>query len=418
VVHDVLFDGSLVAAEEGRRVYLDPSYVAEAVQLGYACTDYGNEGVTTARSVTSVGAATSAGGLYVGVTRGRYDNTLYLVAHDREDARAQLVAALGRDRSDRGLDVARARAEDEAWRTVRSPESAPAQAPREPGPLEPERQKRPMIDPAHWRTETELDQMAQQVEVRFSRAMRALRPVRVMPDAERQRENAADQDAAVEARREAAAHRAEADRIAATRDELVEMATTDYFAAREDARVIETGPGRFARKAAKVDEARAHRSEVARRWSDPHPPGSGWSDEGVRRGATGTAERILNATTHPHRTQAEQAEKRAEDHDRRVTRRDRDHERATGLNKSNVESRAALVAKAERDRARIAQGRELRRQVVATMSPEEVSVLDDMREALLRTEAALRDQMEEQLGASAGNERFRGIEREGPGLEI
>ena len=114
VVKEVLSDGGVEARDGARRVYLDPSYVSEAVQLGYACTDYGNEGVTTARSVTSVGSATSAGGLYVGATRGRYDNTLHLVAEDREDARMQLVAALGRDRADRGLDVARARAEAEA----------------------------------------------------------------------------------------------------------------------------------------------------------------------------------------------------------------------------------------------------------------------------------------------------------------
>jgi exodeoxyribonuclease V alpha subunit len=102
VVQEVLSDGAVVAVDGARRVYLDRSYVSEAVQLGYACTDYGNEGVTTQRSVTSVGSATSAGGLYVGATRGRYDNTLHLVAEDRENARAQLVAALGRDRADRG----------------------------------------------------------------------------------------------------------------------------------------------------------------------------------------------------------------------------------------------------------------------------------------------------------------------------
>ena len=59
---------------------------AAAVQLGYASTDYGNQGVTTDRSVTWVTDATSAGGLYVGVTRGRYANTVHVVAADVDEA--------------------------------------------------------------------------------------------------------------------------------------------------------------------------------------------------------------------------------------------------------------------------------------------------------------------------------------------
>ncbi len=148
VVEEVLSDGAVVAADGARRVYLGPSYVSEAVQLGYACTDYGNEGVTTARSVTSVGSATSAGGLYVGATRGRYDNTLYLVAEDREDARMQLVAALGRDRADRGLEVARARAEAEAALTVRRAEHSPEQVQAEQATEEPRPPERRPLEPS------------------------------------------------------------------------------------------------------------------------------------------------------------------------------------------------------------------------------------------------------------------------------
>jgi len=404
VVQEVLVDGSMVVAAEGaRRVYLDPSYVTEAVQLGYASTDYGNEGVTTTRSVTSVGSATSAGGLYVGATRGRYDNTLHLVAEDREDARAQLVAALGRDRADRGLDVARARAEAEASRTVR--------------PLEPDPPAAPEIDTAHWRTEAELDQRERQIEVRFSLGMSAMRPVAVMDDDERQRANEADQAAAAEARREAAAQRAEADRIAATEDELVARASADYMAAREDARIIEAGPGRFGRKAAQVDEARDHRAEVARRWSDPQLPGSGWSDEAVRGRAAGAAERMVDAGARPHRVQAARADKVAEEHERAVARRDSDRESAIWMNKSNAKNRAILLAKVERDRATIAEGRELRAQVVATMSPEEVSAIDQERDAL-RVAQDRQRRLEEQQDAGMANERYRSIEREGPGLGL
>jgi exodeoxyribonuclease V alpha subunit len=422
VVQEVLSDGAMVAGDGARRVYLDPSYVTEAIQLGYACTDYGNEGVTTARSVTSVGSATSAGGLYVGATRGRYDNTLHLVAEDREAARAQLVAALGRDRADRGLDVARARAEAESSRTElraeRHVEQAPGEPrPSEPRPPEPDPPAPPVIDPALWRTKAELDQREGQVELGFTLSMRTLHPVAVMPDDERRRANEADQVAAAAARREAAVQRAEAERIAATKDELVVLASADYMAAREDARIIEAGPGRFGRKAAKVDEAQDHWSEVARRWPDADPPGSRWTDDAVRVRAAGTAERMVNAGVHTHRKQADQADKLAEVHERAVARRDSDRESALWMNKSNAQNREVLLAEVERDRARIAEGRELRAQAVAILSPQEVAALDQEREALLNTEA-LRHQMEEQLEAGMAHERYRGIERDGPGFGL
>ena len=109
-------DGSLMLRGKDRHVQLPAEYVASAVQLGYAATDYGNQGVTAARSATWVAAATSAGGLYVGASRGRWENRLHVVAEGPEEARDVLAAALRRDRADRGLDAARARAEAEALR--------------------------------------------------------------------------------------------------------------------------------------------------------------------------------------------------------------------------------------------------------------------------------------------------------------
>jgi len=73
-------DGALSAREGDQRVVLEPVYVATAAQLGYATTDHANQGVTTGRSLTWVGEATSAAGLYVGATRGRYANTVHVVA--------------------------------------------------------------------------------------------------------------------------------------------------------------------------------------------------------------------------------------------------------------------------------------------------------------------------------------------------
>ena len=77
-VEAIRTDGAVLARHRDRRVRLDAGYVAEAVQLAYATTDYGNQGVTVDRSVTWVSEATTAGGLYVGATRGRYDNTLHV----------------------------------------------------------------------------------------------------------------------------------------------------------------------------------------------------------------------------------------------------------------------------------------------------------------------------------------------------
>ena len=113
-VSAVNHDGSLTLQGKERHVQLPAEYVASAVQLGYAATDYGNQGVTAARSATWVGPATSAGGLYVGASRGRWENTLHVVADGPDEARDVLAAALRRDRADRGLEAARARAEAEA----------------------------------------------------------------------------------------------------------------------------------------------------------------------------------------------------------------------------------------------------------------------------------------------------------------
>ena len=50
--------------------------------------------------------ATSAAGVYVGMTRARETNRLHVVAEDMADARAQFIEAMERDPADRGLDHA------------------------------------------------------------------------------------------------------------------------------------------------------------------------------------------------------------------------------------------------------------------------------------------------------------------------
>ena len=56
--------------------------------------------------------ALDAAGVYVGMTRGRTQNLLHVVAADLDDARQQFAAALERDRADRGLTEATRAAQD------------------------------------------------------------------------------------------------------------------------------------------------------------------------------------------------------------------------------------------------------------------------------------------------------------------
>lgn len=90
-----------------RTVTLPASYVCEHTHLAYACTAYGVQGLTAPGSHTIVSDGLNASGVYVGMTRGRANNLLHLVASDLADARDQFIDAAQRDRADRGLAHAR-----------------------------------------------------------------------------------------------------------------------------------------------------------------------------------------------------------------------------------------------------------------------------------------------------------------------
>ena len=103
-------DGGEVWAREagasggrGRSVRLPADYVAEHTHLAYAATSYGFQSATTPAGHTVLSDALDASGMYVGMTRGRHINTLHIVAANPDDAREQVIAALQRDRADRGL---------------------------------------------------------------------------------------------------------------------------------------------------------------------------------------------------------------------------------------------------------------------------------------------------------------------------
>ncbi|WP_040494023.1 hypothetical protein [Ilumatobacter nonamiensis] len=81
---------------------LPAAYVAEHVELSYATSEYGAQGITADRSLTLATSATTCRGLYVGMTRGRAEN-LSLVVTDEptlEAARDALEFTLASDRAD------------------------------------------------------------------------------------------------------------------------------------------------------------------------------------------------------------------------------------------------------------------------------------------------------------------------------
>ena len=368
----VTADGAVLARHRDRHVRLEAGYVAQAVQLGYATTDYGNQGVTADRSVTWVTEATTGSGLYVGATRGRYHNMLHVIADHVEEARAQIVEAVGRDRADRGLDMARTLAQAEAV----------------PVPAIPERPVPPRgFDPADWRTVAELDAAARKAEARLAAGLRALQEVAVIPDDQRERDNQADRAAAAAARQRAVWYRGEAERIQAGRDHLVDSATAEFFAARDDARIIEAGPGLLGRKAHQVDAAQTRRDETARHWSDPQPPGSRWTDNAVCHAAELAVDRIVGPAVATNRAEADREEHTATGLDRRVISRDRHQQMAVETNLHRARRRDALLAAIEVDRATISHHRHLRAQHVETMTPDQVAAADQARTAYLAEQA-------------------------------
>lgn len=119
IVQHVADDGTVTAREAGsgrkrpRTVRLPADYVTEHAHLSYAATSYGVQGATVPSSHTILTDSTSAASVYVGMTRGRESNLLHVVAEDLDQARVQFVAAMERDRADRGLADATQRAAEE-----------------------------------------------------------------------------------------------------------------------------------------------------------------------------------------------------------------------------------------------------------------------------------------------------------------
>lgn len=116
IVQHVEPDGSVWvrdAHDERKREHtrhLPADYIREHTHLSYAATAYGVQGVTAPSSHTILTDSINGAAVYVGMTRGRSENALHIIAETRAKARAQFIDAMERDRADRGLADATERA--------------------------------------------------------------------------------------------------------------------------------------------------------------------------------------------------------------------------------------------------------------------------------------------------------------------
>ncbi|MGH9188926.1 MAG: hypothetical protein ACRD0Q_02665 [Acidimicrobiales bacterium] len=79
-VTEVGEDGSLTLTDPKRgRVQLPARYVGRHLELGWAVTGYGNQGVTTDHGICVVEPSRSRAGLYVAMTRGRGRNVAWIL---------------------------------------------------------------------------------------------------------------------------------------------------------------------------------------------------------------------------------------------------------------------------------------------------------------------------------------------------
>lgn len=96
-VSEVGADGSLVVADaELGSVRLPARYVRRYVELGWAVTGYGTQGVTTDHGIAVVEPSSTRNGIYVAMTRGRGRNVAWILDRtglaDAEEALAPAIA--------------------------------------------------------------------------------------------------------------------------------------------------------------------------------------------------------------------------------------------------------------------------------------------------------------------------------------
>ena len=94
-------------AHDGGLRTVSAGYVREHVQLGYASTTYGAQGITCNHAVYYAAPGGDGSDMYVALTRGKLSNKVFLTAADRGEALETLEGIIGRGRGDNGLDDAR-----------------------------------------------------------------------------------------------------------------------------------------------------------------------------------------------------------------------------------------------------------------------------------------------------------------------
>ena len=111
-------DGGLrLRARDGGRRTVSADYARDHMQLGYAATTYGVQGITCDHAVYWAAPGGDGGDMYVALTRGRLSNRVFMTATDRDEALETLEGVIGRGRGDTGLDAARSELREQVRET-------------------------------------------------------------------------------------------------------------------------------------------------------------------------------------------------------------------------------------------------------------------------------------------------------------
>jgi len=256
-------DGSLTL--RGRRAThmhtVPAGYVREHVELAYATTVYGVQGETTSAGHLALGEHTSAASAYVGMTRGRVDNVVHLVAEDLEDAKRQWDDVFGRDRADLGPAVAAQRAAQDVDRY-----GAQISA-------------RPLDDiladlRVAWTQQTDLTEQCDRLASERD-ALQRVAAIQARYATDQQRLEA-DQSTAktqwLTARsRVSNLERTLTNEVADLRTRVWDTWRHDLAQVQRAAGVLEQGAGRFGQGRRQVQAAKEELTEFAQRWRPVHP---------------------------------------------------------------------------------------------------------------------------------------------------
>lgn len=272
--------------------HLPAEYIREHTHLSYAATAYGAQGVTAPASHTILSDGINGAAVYVGMTRGRGENALHVIAESRAEARAQFIDAMECDHADRGLADATERAAEAVRGLV------------DDGPVK-------LVN-------TRVAQLIQDAEKAERRAAWWERVgARLDQQHEHQQTEKDDQDAVVQSATEAAVRvRAEVQEpltVVAMQEGAEHLAALDQETA---ARTKLNAAGRFGRRAARKDHQAATalagkcRARVADRWgTTPRDADTltGWASRAAERLAARDP-RVIAAEQHAEAARAAGAE--------------------------------------------------------------------------------------------------------------